>query len=211
MRGSIFTCLIFAFGFTGAVADAQEVRGCGNLSNAFGPYDYRDPDARGYPLHIVEGAHFTPEVEALQKGHTGYLVGDLDYTLRAFPNHHRALNAISRYALLGGRGWTNPSVRSADCYFERAVAFRPDDETVHLLYANYLAKRGDVEGATKHYEEALRIAPSAPEVAYDAGLFFFKQGDMARAKDLARIAYAGGYPLPGLKNMIAEAESKNKQ
>lgn len=74
---------------------AQEVDGgCGALQNAFGPFD--DRTARGYNLDVVGSYHFTPPVEALIRGASGTIGGDLDYTLRAFPNHHRALNATNR-------------------------------------------------------------------------------------------------------------------
>ena len=74
---------------------AQVVNGgCGALQNAFGPFDYRTE--RGYNLDVVESYHFTPPVEALIRGSSGTIGGDLDYTLRAFPNHDRALNATIR-------------------------------------------------------------------------------------------------------------------
>jgi tetratricopeptide (TPR) repeat protein len=192
-------------------ANGQVVPGCGTLENAFGPFDYRDPEARngkGSPLSLVENAHFTATVESLTKGISGPLIADIDYTLRAFPNHHRALNAVARYALSGGR-LTSPNSRSADCYFQRALAFRDDDEVVHMLYANYLVKRGDDERALEHYEHALRLAPNSAEVNYNAGLFYLGVGNLKRAKELADIAYSLGYPLPGLRKKINEVEAKN--
>src|SRR5262245_59441915 len=126
-----------------ATSWSQEVPGCGVLQNAFGPFDYRDPVARGEPLHLVDIGHFTAATEALDpRGVTGILIGDLDYTLRAFPNHHRALIAVGRYALRGRVRWINPNVQSAECYYERAMAFASDDEVVRAIYANYLSKSG---------------------------------------------------------------------
>lgn len=185
---------------------AQPVTGCGSLSNAYGPFDYRDPEARGRPLYLVESTHFTTDVETLRRGASGPIAGDIDYTLRAFPNHHRALNSVARYALQGGR-FLNEQIPSADCYFKRAVAFRPDDEVVRMLYGNYLVKRGDRAEAERQYEEALRLAPTSPEINYNAGLFYVSKGNLARAKELAKVAYDSGYPLPGLKNKIAAAEA----
>lgn len=189
-----------------AAAGAQTVPGCGQLQNAFGPFDYRDPVSRKEHLDVVERRHFTSDVESLKRGSTGKVIGDLDYTLRAWPNHPRALAAVGRYSILGYRDWSNPEVKSAECYFERAIAFRPDDETVRMLYANYLLKRGNREAARSQYEEALRISPNAVEVNYNAGLFFIGEGDLERAKKHAKIAYEGGYPLPGLRNRILAAD-----
>ena len=186
---------------------AQEVPGCGVLQNAYGPFDYRDPVNKRDNLPIVETFHFTPEVEALQHGTSGSVLGDLKYTLRAFPNHHRALSAVARYAIAGGQIPIDDSIPSVECYFLRAVAFRPEDETVHVIYANYLKKTGEREKAREEYEEALRLAPESVEINYVAGLFFVDAGDLDRAKKLAKIAYAGGYPLPGLKKKIAAAEA----
>jgi exosortase A-associated hydrolase 1 len=61
---------------------------CGSLANAFGPYDYRTD--RGQPLNLVESAHFTTESGAVDSRYHRPIGVELDYTLRAFPNHHRA-------------------------------------------------------------------------------------------------------------------------
>jgi Flp pilus assembly protein TadD len=76
-----------------------------------------------------------------------------------------------------------------------------------MLYGNYLLKRGDRETARKQYEEALRLAPTSAEVNYNAGLFFLGEGDLIRAKQLAKVAYDSGYPLPGLRKKIQAAEA----
>jgi Flp pilus assembly protein TadD len=188
-------------------AQAQDVPGCGTLKNAYGPFDYRDAEVREKYLPIVEEFHFTPEVEMLRRGKSGRIIGDLDYTLRAFPNHPRALQAIARYALGGGQFNAEDRIPSADCYFQRAIAFAASDATAHEIYGSYLAKRGDKEGARAEYEEALRLAPDSGEINYNAGLFFVQQGDLGRARALAKVAYDQGYPLPGLRRMIDEAEA----
>jgi Flp pilus assembly protein TadD len=188
-------------------ARAQEVQGCGNLRNAFGPFDFRDAVAKRDALPMVEAYHFTREVESLQQGKSGYVMGDIDYTLRAFPNHPRALNAMSRYALGGGKTWPNVDVQSADCYFMRAIAFQPEDPVPHLLFGNYLQKRNKRDDARAQYEEALRLAPQSPDVNYNAGLYFLSIGELDRAKALAKVAYDDGYPLPGLRTKIEAAEA----
>lgn len=190
------------------VAQAQNVPGCGNLANAFGPHDYRDPQARGEPLYLVEMAHFTPEVESLTAGKTGDVIGDLDYTLRAFPNHHRALSSVARYSQRGKVRWVNPYVQSADCYFERAATFAPDDERVRLLYGNHLARKGEKEKAERQYQAALELAPKNVDVCYNAALFFLDIGKVERARELAQVAYSAGYPLDGLRKRL---ESLDRQ
>lgn len=190
---------------------AQDVPGCGNLRNAYGPFDYRDPVNKRDNLPIVETFHFTPDVESLRHGNTGTVLGDLRYTLRAFPNHHRALAAIARYAIGGGRFPVDDSIPSAECYFLRAIAFTPDDAAVHVIYANFLFKTGEREKAREQYEDALRIEPESIEINYVAGLFFVDIGDLPRARKLAAVAYGGGYPLPGLKKRLEAAEASDQR
>jgi uncharacterized protein (TIGR02996 family) len=190
-------------------AEAQQVPGCGDLSNPYGPYDYNEPVARADFLPKVEAHHFTQQVETLRAGQEGTLSSDLSYTLRAFPNHHRALDAVSRYVLKGGR-LTDPNIRTGDCFFMRAIVFRPEDETVRMLYANYLTRRGKRDEARLQYEKALELAPESAEANYNAGLFFLADGDLPRARKLADVAYRNGYPLPGLREKIKAAEKKQR-
>ncbi len=62
---SLLACLISA-----PAAFAGELD-CGSLENAYGPYDYTNPDHRANKIPIVEGAHFQPEIEALLRSPTG--------------------------------------------------------------------------------------------------------------------------------------------
>lgn len=207
MRPAFYIAAAAALATWGMRLSAQEVPGCGVLQNAYGPFDYRDPVSKRDNLPIVETYHFTADVESLRHGRSGSVYGDLRYTLRAFPNHHRALRSIARYGIEGGEIPLDDDIPAVDCYFERAIAFRPDDAAVHVIYANYLFKRGERDEARKQYEEALRLGPDSVEINYVAGLFFVDMGDLRRAKELAKIAYDNGYPLPGLKKKIAAAEA----
>src|SRR6266513_2811729 len=70
---------------------------CGDpFQNAYGPFDYRT--ATQAQKVLVESNHFTRPVETLQSGLTGTPGHDIGYTLRAFPNHPRALLAMVRLA-----------------------------------------------------------------------------------------------------------------
>ena len=119
-------------------ASAQQfASGCGPIENAYGPYDYRTDRDK---LPIVEGAHFTPEVEALVRGRTGLVGGDIDYTLRAFPNHHRALVSMMKL----GERMKAPQVPGAhysvECYFDRALRFKPNDTACRTTSTVWLPK-----------------------------------------------------------------------
>lgn len=202
---SLFFCLgVFsppAMAFAGP-GKALDVPGCGNLDNAFGPFDYRDTTL-AKQRYLVEMAHFTPSVEALTSGNTSHLPGhDLDYTLRAFPNHHRALNSVARYQLKFP-GTHPPRMNyTADCYFLRAIAFAPDDAIVLMLRGNYRITTNNYKLALKDYQDALKIAPDGAEIHYNLGLLYVKLKDYENARIHAQRAYQLGYPLPGLRDQL---------
>ncbi len=178
---------------------------CGDVfTNAIGPFDYLNPDDRtrtktaGVP--VVENYHFTPDVEGFRLT-PNRLMGDLGYTLRAVPNHHRALNAIARYDIERG---IPPNERSAQCWFDRALRFRPEDGTVWQVYGNWLSRKNRAEDAIKAYTRAKEINPDSAEVHYNIGLLYLRMGQLEKARESARLAYEGNYPLPGLRRKLAE-------
>lgn len=202
MRKLIFWSLLSLF--CAGYVNAQSVSGCGDLANAFGPFDYTNPTQAIENLNLVERAHFTTEVEALIKGATGTLWGDLDYTLRAFPNHHRALYAVARYALMPDSP-TTPGFYPRDCYFRRAIAFRPNDGMVHMIYGIYLHKQNNSSEAAEEYQKAAKLMPDSAEVHYNLGLLYADQQQFDSALQHAQRAYELGYPLDGLKNKLISA------
>ena len=144
--------------FMGAsVAFGQQLSACGSLQNAYGPYDYRKE--RTGMLEIVERAHFTPEVEMLVRGKAGYLGGDLDYTLRASPNHHRALAATARLAEREGNPQPRNMRYSVDCWFDRGMRFAPDDHVVRFLFVQYLIRTKRAAQAPQHLDHVAAMNP----------------------------------------------------
>ena len=133
-------------------------------SGQFGPFDYNNPDNKGQRLNLVESAHFTPEVESLIRGHSSYIGSDLDYTLRAFPNHPRALNAMARLAIQEKTPTPRGAHFSVECYFSRAIEFTPSDPIPYLLYGNYLAKNSREQEALEKYQQAEKIDPQNANV-----------------------------------------------
>lgn len=205
LRLPLFAAILMQL-LCGGPGFAQElIVECGKLSNHYGPYDYSNPDHRARYLPIVETAHFTTNVETLTRGQSSdNIPGDIDYTLRAFPNHPRALDAMARWQLANGRP---PTARhySADCYFVRAMTFKPDDGMVRMIYGIYLHKKGDYEGALLRYQEALELMPDSAEAHYNLGLLYTDLKRYREALDSARRAYALGYPLPGLQVRLRRA------
>jgi hypothetical protein len=182
---------------------------CGELKGRHhGPLDYR---MRGQiNLEIVEVAHFTPEVEAGVRGTSGYLGGDLDYTLKAIPNHARALNTIAKISLRDKVVQIPHSTYPVACYFDRAIRFAPDDGAVRAIYGSYLLSLGKLDDAEAMFVNALEMMPEDAAVHYNAGLLYFKQKKYEKARLHAKKAYDMGFPLPGLKKMLTQAGQWNE-
>lgn len=172
------------------------------------PYTRQDPggdytnadDRRGLP--IVEKFHFMPDVERLNLREPG---PDLDYTLRHFPNHHRALAAMAKLGLRDKTGKPNGATYSIICYFDRAIRFKPDDAKVRMIYGAYLMALNQPELALEQLRESSRLSPDNPTVNYNLGLMYLKRKDYAQARLHAKKAYDLGFPLQGLKNKLSAA------
>lgn len=204
-RCSLVTCSIMMVAVLLIAGGGSVMAGeleCGSLENAYGPFDYRDK-TKGSELHLVEIAHFTQDVRSLRRGASAVSpINDLNYTLRAFPNHWGALDAVSRFELRGGNFLNFYSV---DCYFDRAIRFAPDDANVRLLYGVYLMRRKRNDEARDQLEQAEKLAPESIDVAYNLGLLYLRLGERAKAMEKARVAYERGYPLPGLREALQKA------
>ena len=185
---------------------------CWGHSRAYGPYDYRKTTPENH--NLVESYHFTPEVEALVRGKSASVGGDIDYTLRAFPNHPRALWAYVRLHLSRDRDEYQEQKRQQaqsggappECYFNRALVAIPDDPIVSKIYGIYLHRVGELEEAMNQYQRAETGMEGDAELAYNMGLLYFELGDISEAKRYAMKAERLGYPLQGLQRKIGRQE-----
>ena len=173
---------------------------CGSLKNGYGPYDYRTDRDK---LPVVEGAHFTEPIEALIRGsQSNHPGGDIDYTLRAIPNNHRALIAMVR---LGEREKTpkpRNSSHSIECWFERAILFSPDDGIVRMIYSSYLNSQGRVPDATRQLEIATNYAKDSAFTHYNIGLHYFDMKNYDKALVQAHRAIELGLPQTVLRDKL---------
>lgn len=187
-----------------AAVPAQTFNACGPLENSFGPFDYRDslPEQKG----LVESAHFTPAVEALIRGVTARLPGpDIDYTLRAFPNHHRALLATIRLGQREKQVQPGGMRYSVECWLDRAVRWRPDDPIVRMIYASWLGPNGKRDAALRQLAEAERLAGDNPFTHYNVGLSYLELGEHERALAKAHQAMAMGIARTELADALRAA------
>jgi tetratricopeptide (TPR) repeat protein len=180
---------------------------CGSLTNAYGPFDYNNPPPNA--ISLVEGAHYTPGIEHLNAGkmvdELGPIWGEFDYTLRALPNHPGALQAIDRLSMRLKSDKPPRAQRSAHCYYIRAIAFKPTDGMVRMLYGMYLLRRDKSKEAIVQFDKAEKYAGENANLHYNIGLAYFQVKDYPKAMEHAKKAYDMGFPLPGLRNMLEKA------
>jgi hypothetical protein len=201
-------CILFIFSFclaapwcTTSFAGPGSAA-CGDLNiNSVSPWDYRTdrnvPDFRTVEIH-----HFGPEIEALVKGGSGGLGGDLSFVLRRIPNHHRALVSLIKY----GERWKNYNLEySVECYFDRAVRFRPDDTVVRGLYAQYLERKNRRSEAIRELDAAVDHAGNNAFSHYNIGLVYLELGQFDKALARAHRARELGFERPDLENRLKRA------
>ena len=197
---SLFVIVVFAVAQPAAADEAT----CGTLRNAYGPYDYRTASPR--QIQLVEDYHFTPAVEELKHGKSGLTVGgDLDYTLRAIPNHHRALVAMMNLGFKVRKDPPPGAQWPVVCYFDRAVRFSPDDGAVHTIFGIYMFRRNKITDAIAQFEMAEKLGDGSGNMHYNAGLAYFELGDYEKAVVHAKKASEVGFPLPGLRDKLQKA------
>lgn len=188
---------------------------CGNpFVNGYGPFDYTNPDHFNHKLNIVETHHFTKQVVdgAMLIGPKSkeplFVVGALDYTLRAFPNHHPALMAMGNYMYYLSKADIDKykamtkQFRTPECYFQRAMEFKPDDAYVYMIYGIYLFKKNELKDALQQLKKAEEIQPENSEIQYNMGLIYFKEHNIKLSVKHAKKAYSLGYPLPYLRDQL---------
>ena len=167
-------------------------------------YDYTSPEDKKM-LATVEAFHFTSDVENLRAGATGTIGADLNYTLLMFPNHHRALAAMGKLAQREKTLKPTGARFSVECFFDRAIRFKPNDAMTRMVYATYLLQAAQPDRATEQLRLAAELQPDDPTINYNLGLLYVKKKDYAQAKTHAKKAYEQGFPLPGLKNQLIQA------
>lgn len=182
---------------------AQENAACGDFKSGYGPFDYRTASLKD--KEIVERHHFTADVENLRRGESGTLGGDLSYTLRAFPNHPRALLSMMKLGEKAKTEQPRGAAYTVECFFERATRFAPDDGTARLLAGIYLSKKGRKQEAIKQLEIAQELAGQDANIHYNLGLAYFDLKNYEKALLHAQKAYALGFPLPGLRDKLKGA------
>jgi tetratricopeptide (TPR) repeat protein len=208
-RPWVTVALLASFAWTSVCAQLAARRGgenpnhpCGMIyTQHVGPFDYR---TQRDELKIVEDFHFTPKVEMLMAGQSGFIGGDLDYTLKASPNHHRALLALVRWTERSRSDKTTGQQFPVECYFDRAIRFKPDDTVVRALYAQFLHKRKRTADALTQLQAGVEHAGDNAFSHYNLGLVYLELGEYERALAQAHKAASLGFPRTELKAQLVK-------
>jgi tetratricopeptide (TPR) repeat protein len=209
LRPWVTVALLASFAWTSVCAQLAARRGgenpnhpCGMIyTQHVGPFDYR---TQRDELKIVEDFHFTPKVEMLMAGQSGFIGGDLDYTLKASPNHHRALLALVRWTERSRSDKTTGQQFPVECYFDRAIRFKPDDTVVRALYAQFLHKRKRTADALTQLQAGVEHAGDNAFSHYNLGLVYLELGEYERALAQAHKAASLGFPRTELKAQLVK-------
>jgi hypothetical protein len=197
----------------------------------FGPFDYYTTMAAN--VSVVERVHMGFIItEAKKSQNHCYLWHNLDYTLRALPNHPQALQEMATYLEYGmachesvkmeydayrtvreimeGRWQMN----DAEDYFRVALNFRTRDTRVlprhaetHVLYADWLRKKGRRDDAMKQYDMAHKLKPEFANTYYGLGMLYLDMMDLPKAVENARKAYSLGKPPAELRDRLITANA----
>lgn len=93
-------------------------------------------------------------------------------------------------------------------YLEGVLKYHPDYEPAHTLYGIIHYQRENYAEARAHFRNASEVSDGqSAQAVYFLGLTYLKTNDLEEAKKYAAEAERLGYPLPGLKNLIAAAEN----
>jgi len=214
LLGSLLLGLSIQASASAATPDASSPPAFGTFEFGCGPYRYVDLPKLDYRLKDVtpEGKkgvwdldhyHTDPAREEMSKAqpHPLTVIGNLDFALRHSPNHHEALSLLIAYKRRGGNLLKFATV---DCYLEWAHRFAPDDSIVLGYGAMYFAKTGNRDRAEAWYKAAVELDPKSAETHYNLGLLYFQTKRYELAREQARVAYSLGYPLPGLRDLLAK-------
>lgn len=199
----------------------------------FGPYDYYNPPKGA--ISLVERAHMGPVIaEARRLRRWCDYFENIDYSLRAFPNHPEALTLMAEYldshapcskapAPKSTRGSSPMDLaaavesgtwreRNADYYFEKGIEFLPKgSDTVvkrpetRLLYAKYLYNHKRPNEALAQFQEAERLRPSSADAHYYMSAIYLDNKDAEKAKLYADKARQLGAPPAELKQKLISA------
>lgn len=131
-----------------------------------------------------------------------YAEAELDYMLKRWANHPRALNSLVIWAK------NTKNFNKAIKYFQNAIEVDPSIAVTHSLFGILLFHTKDYNKALDHFLKANKLQTDSAEFQYNLGLTYYELGDYKNARIAAQKAYTLGHPLPALRDKL---KSKKEQ
>jgi len=127
-----------------------------------------------------------------KRGQYAYALKELQFVLRYFPNHPRAL------ALLGALARIKKTPSLPIVYYERAIKLYPQRAFTYAQYGDYLIDVGNRKVGISLLEKAIQLDPKLPQAHAWLAKAYQQQGNLELARQEAKIAkelrYKGKVP-----------------
>jgi predicted Zn-dependent protease len=154
-------------------------------------YDYFDASTDRIVkqrLQAVEQYHMNKGVlENIANGKYKYALGDIDFTLRYFPNHPRGLQLLTTVAALA----KNRALPIR--YFEKAIALYPNHAITHAQYGWFCVTIGDFDNGIQKLRHAIELDPKLTAGYVWLAQAYEKKGDLQLAREARERAKELGY------------------
>lgn len=191
---SVFLCVVCLLPFGNLQAQEED-------SSSYTDSDYFLKDSNPRIRALLDNAernHFNAGL--LLKRHkyaeNKYTLADWKYTLKVFPNHPGALQAMGYNAILKN------DPETGIYYFERALKLYPQYALTHAQYGSYLVDLGRLEEGIARLKRAISMDPKLLSAHFWLAEAYSKSGmsDLARqeaeeAKKLSDVAKQAAKPL----------------
>jgi tetratricopeptide (TPR) repeat protein len=153
-------------------------------------------------IQSVELYHLGPAEQNLHAKRYRAAAGEIDFMLRAFPNHPKALQLMVNLCAQ----WKSPvcAVQLGE-KFEKAIAVNPNAPTTYVVLGNLHQSIGQFANAIESYKRALQLDADSVNAEYNLGLAYLETKQFDLANEHAQRAYELGAPLPGLRDKLMKA------
>ena len=94
---------------------------------------------------------------------------------------------------------------TVECWFERAIRFRGDDQVVRMIYSKFLSSKARKPEALAQLQVVKTLAKDNPFTHYNLGLLFFDLNEYEESLGAAHRAYELGFLQPELRNKLQAA------
>ena len=99
----------------------------------------------------------------------------------------------------------NGSHYTIECWFERAIRFRPDDQVVRMIYTTFLTKNNRKTEAMQQLDIVLSATKDSPFTYQNVGLLYVDLGEYEKALVQAHKAMTLGLNAPELRKKLQAA------